>query len=77
MDEETLHSSSSAPMPIITAASEEGYSDPEAPHVSDAGRLEEQASSAPQPGWRNLAALSFSALSGDTIWHQSRYDSSR
>ncbi|PKY06565.1 hypothetical protein P168DRAFT_232120 [Aspergillus campestris IBT 28561] len=76
-DEEILHSSSSAPMPIITAASEEGYSDPEAPHVSDAGRLEEQASSAPQPGWRNLAALSFSALSGDTIWHQSRYDSSR
>lgn len=35
------------------------------------------ASSAPQSSWRNLASLSFSALSGDTIWHQARADRNR
>lgn len=36
-----------------------------------------QASSAPQSSWRNLASFSFSALSGDTIWHQARADRNR
>lgn len=39
--------------------------------------LERHASSAPQSSWRNLATLSFSALSGDTIWHQARADRNR
>ncbi|KAJ5748838.1 uncharacterized protein N7511_010534 [Penicillium nucicola] len=42
-----------------------------------AGLLSEHASSAPQSSWRNLATLSFSALSGDTIWHQARADRNR
>lgn len=33
--------------------------------------------SAPQSSWRNFASLSFSALSGDTIWHQARTDRNR
>lgn len=39
--------------------------------------LDGHASSAPQSSWRNLASLSFSALSGDTIWHQARADRNR
>ncbi|KAJ5989325.1 hypothetical protein N7481_004535 [Penicillium waksmanii] len=39
--------------------------------------LDGHASSAPQSSWRNLATLSFSALSGDTIWHQARADRNR
>ncbi|KAJ5386176.1 hypothetical protein N7509_008717 [Penicillium cosmopolitanum] len=39
--------------------------------------LDAHASSAPQSSWRNLATLSFSALSGDTIWHQARADRNR
>lgn len=39
--------------------------------------LDRHASSAPQSSWRNLATLSFSALSGDTIWHQARADRNR
>lgn len=34
-------------------------------------------SSAPQPNWRNFSSMSFSALSGDTIWHSARSDRSR
>lgn len=34
-------------------------------------------SSAPQSSWRHLASLSFSALSGDTIWHRARADRNR
>ncbi|KAH8692949.1 hypothetical protein BGW36DRAFT_303132 [Talaromyces proteolyticus] len=35
------------------------------------------ASSAPHSSWRNFASMSFSALSGDTIWHSARADRSR
>ena len=70
------HGASSAPV-LITAISEDEMSDPERPAGSDAGLVEEHASSAPPPGWRNYAALSFSALSGDTIWHPSRNENDR
>lgn len=43
----------------------------------NAGLFDDHASSAPQSSWRNLATLSLSALSGDTIWHQARADRSR
>ncbi|KAL2801229.1 hypothetical protein BJX66DRAFT_289321 [Aspergillus keveii] len=62
---------SSAPVPI-TAISEDEMSDLERHASTDTG-LERHATSTP-PGWRNFAALSFSALSGDTIWHQGRPD---
>lgn len=39
--------------------------------------LDGHANSAPQSSWRNLATISFSALSGDTIWHQARADRNR
>jgi hypothetical protein len=41
------------------------------------GLLSGHSSSAPQSSWRNLASLSFSALSGDTIWHQAHADRNR
>jgi hypothetical protein len=41
------------------------------------GLLSGHSSSTPQSSWRNLASLSFSALSGDTIWHQARADRNR
>ncbi|KAF9886093.1 hypothetical protein FE257_012028 [Aspergillus nanangensis] len=69
----TRHSFSSAPVPIA-GISEDEMSDPERHANSDDGLLEGQSSSAPPPTWRNFAALSFSALSGDTIWHQGRTD---
>ncbi|KAL4881009.1 hypothetical protein BJY04DRAFT_63981 [Aspergillus karnatakaensis] len=61
----------SAPVPI-TGASDGEMSDLER-HISADTGLERHTSSTP-PSWRNFAALSLSALSGDTIWHQSRAD---
>ncbi|KAE8146328.1 hypothetical protein BDV25DRAFT_52421 [Aspergillus avenaceus] len=69
---ESLPGASSAPVPIING--EDEMSDLERPSTSDAGLLERHSSSAPPANWRNFAALSFSALSGDTIWHQGRAD---
>ncbi|KAL1967624.1 hypothetical protein VTN77DRAFT_3139 [Rasamsonia byssochlamydoides] len=43
----------------------------------DAPLLAGNTSSAPQSSWRNFASLSFSALSGDTIWHSARTHGSR
>ncbi|PYH95564.1 PA and RING finger domain protein [Aspergillus ellipticus CBS 707.79] len=74
-ESDSQHSASSAPVPI-TGVSEDETSDLERHAGIDAGLLEGQASSAP-PGWRNFAALSYSALSGDTIWHQSQTEGSR
>jgi hypothetical protein len=62
---------SSAPVLI------EGVTDDASDTEQTAGLLGEHASSAPQSSWRNLATLSFSALSGDTIWHQARADRNR
>ncbi|OGM43188.1 PA and RING finger domain protein [Aspergillus bombycis] len=76
-DELDSHSNaSSAPVPITNNGEDEG-SDLERRGGSDVGLLERHSSSAPPPNWRNFAALSFSALSGDTIWHQGRTDRER
>ncbi|KAG0159486.1 hypothetical protein PDIDSM_7008 [Penicillium digitatum] len=64
-------SASSAPL-LIEGANVDA-SDPE----QNAGLLGDHANSAPPSSWRNLATLSFSALSGDTIWHQARADRNR
>ncbi|RAL00707.1 PA and RING finger domain protein [Aspergillus ibericus CBS 121593] len=69
------HSSSSAPVPIA-GVSEDETSDLERHAGSETGLVEGQASSAP-PSWRNFAALSYSALSGDTIWHQAQTEGNR
>ncbi|KAL2812429.1 hypothetical protein BJX63DRAFT_248164 [Aspergillus granulosus] len=68
---ESHRGASSAPVPI-SAISEDEMSDLERHASADTG-LERHATSA-SPSWRNFAALSFSALSGDTIWHQGRPD---
>ncbi|OJJ51363.1 hypothetical protein ASPZODRAFT_127431 [Penicilliopsis zonata CBS 506.65] len=48
------------------------------PHAgADVNLLERHASSAPQSGLRNLASMSYSMLSGDGIWHQTRNDRNR
>jgi hypothetical protein len=74
---ESHRSVSSAPM-LITNPSEEEPSGPEHHRASDLGALEGHASSAPpSSSWRNLATLSLSALSGDTIWHQTQADNDR
>ncbi|OOF97383.1 hypothetical protein ASPCADRAFT_206211 [Aspergillus carbonarius ITEM 5010] len=74
-DSDSQHSASSAPVPIV-GVSEDETSDLERHVGSEAGLVEGQASSAP-PSWRNFAALSYSALSGDTIWHQAQTEGSR
>lgn len=63
---------SSAPV-LISGVNEDDASDTE----QTAGLLDDHANSAPQPSWRDLASLSLSALSGDTIWHQARADRNR
>ncbi|KAL5343459.1 hypothetical protein BJX70DRAFT_354211 [Aspergillus crustosus] len=68
-EDETVSRASSAPVPINVLSDEE-MADLER-HVSSDTRLEQHTSSTP-PSWRNFAALSLSALSGDTIWHQGR-----
>ncbi|KAJ6138533.1 hypothetical protein N7471_005019 [Penicillium samsonianum] len=64
-------SASSAPVLI------EGVNGNASDTEQNAGLLGDHANSAPQSSWRNLATLSFSALSGDTIWHQARADRNR
>lgn len=72
----SYQNASSAPVPI-SGLTEAEASDMEQHAGSDAGLLESHASSAPPTNWRNLASLSFSVLSGDTIWHQPRADRNR
>lgn len=69
---DTRSGASSAPV-LISGVTEDDASDTE----QAAGLLDGHANSAPQSSWRNLASLSFSALSGDTIWHQARADRNR
>ncbi|RDW72378.1 PA and RING finger domain protein [Aspergillus mulundensis] len=69
-DAEAHRGATSAPLPI-TSMGEDEMTDLER-RISDTG-LERHGSSSP-PSWRNFAALSLSALSGDTIWHQGRAD---
>lgn len=70
-DPDSHRGASSAPVPIAPISDDE-MSDLER-HVSSDTGLERHSSSTP-PNWRNFAALSLSALSGDTIWHQGRPD---
>jgi hypothetical protein len=58
---------------LIAGVDEDDASDDE----QNVGLLSGHSSSAPQSSWRNLTSLSFSALSGDTIWHQARADRNR
>jgi hypothetical protein len=60
----------------VSGREEEGL-DPEQGDNAAPFLLRRNASSAPQSDWRHLASLSFSALSGDTIWHQARDDRNR
>ncbi|KAL4785891.1 hypothetical protein BJX76DRAFT_150270 [Aspergillus varians] len=70
-DLESRRGASSAPVPIGPMSDDEML-DLER-HVSSDTGLDRHNSSTP-PNWRNFAALSLSALSGDTIWHQGRAD---
>lgn len=58
----------------ISGSSEDDVSDLERGDGSVVPLLNERM---PQSSWRNFASLSFSALSGDTIWHQARTDRNR
>ncbi|KAL3477749.1 hypothetical protein BJX99DRAFT_225668 [Aspergillus californicus] len=69
-DDREIRGASSAPVPI-SGLSDDEMSDLER-RSSETG-LDRQSSSTP-PSWRNFAALSLSALSGDPIWHQGRAD---
>lgn len=75
-DVNSYQGASSAPVPI-SGLSEDEMQDMERNAGSDAGLLDGHASSAPPSNWRSLASLSFSVLSGDTIWHQPRGDRNR
>ncbi|KAF3386943.1 E3 ubiquitin-protein ligase RNF13 [Penicillium rolfsii] len=72
--EEAEHQSDSAAAPVLIAGDDEDDASDDEQNV---GLLPGRSSSAPQSSWRNLASLSFSALSGDTIWHQARADRNR
>lgn len=73
-DEEPVPRSDASSAPVlISRVEEETASDTE----QTAGLLDGYSNSAPQSNWRNLASLSLSALSGDTIWHQARADRNR
>lgn len=70
-DEPSAHDleqrASSAPV-LVVGATEEETPDTD----SNTGLLEEQATSAPTSGWRNLANLGWSAISGDAMWNEAR-----
>lgn len=71
-DEEHRSDPTAAPV-LIAGVDEDNASDDE----QNVGLLTGHASSAPPSSWRNLASLSFSTLSGDTIWQQARADRNR
>lgn len=68
---ETRNDSPSSAIPI---RDEDVDSDLERGDSSSTSLLNEtHESAAPQSSWRNLANLSLSALSGDSMWHQPRH----
>lgn len=73
---DSRNGASSAPVPIAGVNDDHSW-DTERDADADEGFLDGEATSAPQSSWRNLASLSFSALSGDTLWHQARADRNR
>lgn len=64
---DTEHRAASAPV-LVAGSTEEETPDTD----SNTGLLEEQATSAPASGWRNLANLGWSAISGDAMWNEAR-----
>lgn len=70
---QSISRGSASSAPVLIENANDDTSDTE----QNAGLLDDHANSAPQSSWRNLATLSFSALSGDTIWHQARADRNR
>lgn len=70
-DESSAHDAEqralSAPV-LVAGSTEEENPDTD----SNTGLLEEQATSAPATGWRNLANLGWSAISGDAMWNEAR-----
>lgn len=73
---ETRNDSLTSTIPI-TSILEDSDSDLERGDASSASFLDGSSPAQPQPSWRNLASLSFSALSGDTMWHEPRADRNR
>ena len=73
-DEELVPQSDASSAPVLISGMEQ---DSTSDMEQTAGLLDGHPSSAPQSNWRNLASLSLSALSGDTIWHQARADRNR
>jgi hypothetical protein len=71
---DSRNDSPSAAVPILGGLEDDSLERGDGP---DAPLLPGNSSSEPQSSWRNFASLSFSALSGDTIWHQARTDRSR
>ncbi|KAJ5094519.1 hypothetical protein N7456_010380 [Penicillium angulare] len=72
---EVASSEDASSAPLLIAGINDDPSDIE----NHPGPLDGRSTSAParQSSWRNLASLSLSALSGDTIWHQARADRNR
>ncbi|OJD22266.1 hypothetical protein ACJ73_06388 [Blastomyces percursus] len=68
---ETRNDSPSAANPLPNV-SDDIDSDLERGNDSRTSLLQPSESSNSQSNWRNLASLSLSALSGDSVWHQSR-----
>ncbi len=72
---ETVNESPSAAIPIPRLSDEE---DEDIERGTDASAAFNGGTNDPRPGWRNLATLSISALSGDTaVWRQSPADRNR
>ncbi|KAJ5933387.1 hypothetical protein N7454_005716 [Penicillium verhagenii] len=72
-DQEIASSGDASSAPVLITGISDDASDVE----ENQGLLGGHSASAPQASWRNLASLSLSALSGDTIWHQARADRNR
>lgn len=72
---ETVNDSPAAAIPIPRLSDED---EEDIERGTDASASLNGATNAPRPGWRNLASLSISALSGDTaVWRQSPADRNR
>lgn len=62
---------------VISNSSEDGMSDSELHAGDNTGLLGVRSLSAPTSGWRNIASLSLSALSGESAWQRARLDRNR
>jgi hypothetical protein len=72
---ETVNETASAAIPIPRLSDED---DEDIERGTDSSTPLRGAASAPRRAWRNLATMSFSALSGETaVWRQSPADRNR